>query len=91
MLVVLCYEKSRWTHAFVLIQLPLFRQGSKLASMFFPMLAVESGDGNFLDRGGIQATHVNAAAIGIRPRNIKRLDAAYFAKQMLSHTGVDGS
>ncbi len=61
----------------------------KLSSMFLPMLAVESDNRNFSDRRIVQAAHVDAVAIGVGPRNVKRFDAAHFAKQVFGNTGVE--
>src|SRR5215470_6427302 len=60
----------------------------KLFAMFLPMLAVESGDRNFLDRRNLQAAHVDTVAVRIRSRNIKRFDAAHPAKQVLGDPRV---
>ncbi|HUK42428.1 MAG TPA: hypothetical protein VLX11_15335 [Candidatus Acidoferrales bacterium] len=87
--VCLLYEESRSLRAFVLVRLLLFRQMGKLSPMLFPMLPVESRNRNFLDCARIQATQVNTVAVGIRPRYVKRLDAAYFAKQVLRDAGVE--
>src|SRR5262245_29544586 len=69
--------------------LALDRQSAKLGRMGFPMLAVKGDDCNFSDRGRLQTAHIDAVTVGMRSRDIERLDPARFTKQMLGDTGVE--
>ena len=55
----------------------------------FPILPVEECHVDLFDGAGIEAARVDAIAVGIGPRDVKRFDAAYPAKQMLGHAGVE--
>jgi hypothetical protein len=56
--------------------------------MFFPMLTIERCNSDFSDGAWLQAAYIDAVVLRMRSRNIKGLDAAHFAKQMLGHAGV---
>ena len=57
--------------------------------MILPMPTVESGDRNFPDRRIVQATYVDTVTIGVGSRNVKRFNAAYFAKQVFGHARIE--
>jgi len=62
---------------------------SKLPGMQLPVLTVEFCNSDFLDRTRIETSHVDAVAIGVGTRNVKRFNAADIAEQMLRNTGVE--
>lgn len=55
----------------------------------FPIASVERGDGE-LRRLRVEAAHVHAIAVGVRARNIERLDTANLAERMLGDAGIEG-
>ena len=67
----------------------LFREMGKISSMILPMLAVESGNRNFPDRRIVQTAYVDTVTIGVGSRNVKRFNAAYFAKQVLGNARIE--
>ena len=67
----------------------LLEQMCQLGAVGFPILPVEGRDVDFFNGAGVEATRVDAVAVGIGSWDIKRFDAANLAKQMLGHSGVD--
>ena len=57
--------------------------------MFFPIFAVEGADVDVDDGRGLKAAYIDTIAVGIRTRNIKGLDAACLAEEMLGDTRVE--
>ncbi len=60
----------------------------ELAGVLFPVQPVERPDFNRFHHAGIETTHVDTITVRIRARNVKRLDATNFAKQVPCHSGV---
>src|SRR5882757_982658 len=55
-----------------------------------PVAAVEGSDRHRFDGFAVDTSRVHAHAIGVRPRNIKRLHTAMGAEGVLRDTGVEG-
>src|ERR1700722_430719 len=60
-----------------------------LCAPFFPVTAVEGTHRHRLDAAAVDAACVDADAIGMRARNIKRLHAAGCAEQVFRDAGVE--
>jgi len=69
--------------------LQLFGKFRQLGRMILPVHAVELTDVDLLDRAGIQAARIDAVAVGVGTRDVKRFDAANPAKQMFGDSGVE--
>lgn len=66
-----------------------FRQFRQFTGVTLPMIAVELSYMNALDAAAVEAANVDTETVGIRSRNIERLDAANFTKKMLGNSGVE--
>ena len=67
----------------------LFGKFRQLGRMVLPVHAVELIDADPLDRARIQAARIDAVAVGIGTRDVKRFDAAKLAKQMFGNSSVE--
>lgn len=61
----------------------------EFVSVLLPVLTIEALYLDVLERTGIDTAEVNADAVRIGARDIKRLHAAGFAEVVLCHTGVE--
>lgn len=68
----------------LLIQLP------ELIDILFPVFAVELFDPNGLDRAFIKAPCIDTETFRMRAGDVKGLDAAGLAEQMLCFVGIEG-
>src|SRR5208283_5133990 len=57
--------------------------GSQIVARGFPVSAIEGFDGHRFDGAAVDAAGVDAHAVGMRPRNVKGLDAAMRAEVVL--------
>ena len=57
--------------------------------MSFPIFAVEGADVHLPNCRGVEAANVDTIAVGIRTRNVKRLDAACPTEEMLGDAAVE--
>ena len=58
--------------------------------VLFPIFAIKQLHRYCVELGLIQATRIDAVAVRIRSGNIKRFDAAGFAKQVFRLVGIEG-
>jgi hypothetical protein len=61
----------------------------KIAGMVLPIFSIKGSYGDPFDPIGLQAPHVDAVAVGIGSRNVKRFDAAHPAKEVLGYARVE--
>ncbi len=65
-------------------------QRFKLVNIVFPVFSIELLDIHAVDGGFFKATNVDTDSIRVGAGDVKRLDAAGFAKQVLRLVGVKG-
>lgn len=57
--------------------------------VLLPVAPVESGYRDAFDRARVETTRIDAVAVRIGARHVKRFDAADIAEQMLGDSGVE--
>lgn len=67
----------------------LLREMGEFVSVLLPVLTIEVLYLEVLERTGVDTAEVNADAVRVGARDVKRLHAAGFAEVVLCHTSVE--